>query len=269
MTVLLAGSQLPPPVTAPVTAAGGEPTLEIIGRRGIIRLNRPTRHNRLERADLAALDAILGVLETRPDLRSVVLTASGPSFSSGYDINALNGQTGPAIRFDQVVDRLETLPLPTICAFNGNVYGGATDLALACDFRIGIEGMSFLMPAARIGMHYYASGLRRFVAKLGPAAAKRAFLLAETLDAPTLLALGYLDRLVPAGQLDDTVNELAARLEANAPKAVRGMKRVIDGLARGDADLAAAQAAHLACHGSAELREGLRAFAEKRAPVFE
>ena len=132
MTVLLAGSQLPPPVTAPVTAAGGEPTLEIIGRRGIIRLNRPTRHNRLERADLAALDAILGVLETRPDLRSVVLTASGPSFSSGYDITALNGQTGPAIRFDQVVDRLEALPLPTICAFNGNVYGGATDLALAC-----------------------------------------------------------------------------------------------------------------------------------------
>jgi enoyl-CoA hydratase len=247
----------------------GEPTLDITGRRGIIRLNRPSRHNRLERADLAALDAILAVLEERSDLGSVVLTASGPSFSSGYDINALNGQAGPAIRFDQVVDRLEALPLPTICAFNGSVYGGATDLALACDFRIGIESMSFLMPAARIGMHYYASGLRRFVAKLGPAAAKRAFLLAETLDAPTLLALGYLDRLVPAGQLDEAVNELAARLESNAPRALRGMKRVIDGLANGTADLIAAQAAHLACLDSDELREGLRAFAEKRAPVFE
>jgi len=199
----------------------------------------------------------------------VVLTASGPSFSSGYDINALTGATGPAIRFDQVVDRLEALATPTICAFNGSVYGGSTDLALACDFRIGVEGMSFLMPAAKIGMHYYASGLRRFVAKLGPAATKRAFLLAETLDAPTLLAIGYLDRLVPAGQLDAAVDELVARLEANAPNAVRGMKRVIDQLARGDADLAAAQAAHLACHGSAELTEGLKAFAEKRPPDFE
>jgi enoyl-CoA hydratase len=250
-------------------AAGSEPVLEIAGRRGTIRLNRPARHNRLERADLIALDAILAALEVRRDLRVVILTAGGPSFSSGYDLNALAGADGPAIPFDQVVDRLEALPLPTICAFNGSVYGGSTDLALACDFRIGIDGMTFLMPAARIGMHYYASGLRRFVAKLGPAAAKRAFLLAETLDAPTLLALGYLDRLVPADRLADAVDELARRLEANAPNAVRGMKRAIDQLAHGDADLAAVQAAHIACHGSAELAEGLRAFAEKRAPVFE
>jgi enoyl-CoA hydratase len=247
----------------------GVPTLDIAGRRGTIRLNRPARHNRLEVADLIVLDTLLAELEQQRELRVVVLTASGPSFSSGYDINALTGAAGPAIRFDQVVDRLEALPVPTICAFNGSVYGGSTDLALACDFRIGVEGMSFLMPAARIGMHYYASGLRRFVAKLGPAAAKRAFLLAETLDAPTLLAIGYLDRLVPADRLASTVDELAARLDANAPGAVRGMKHVIDRLARGDADLTAAQAAHLACHGSAELTEGLKAFAEKRPPIFE
>jgi len=248
----------------------GPPSLEIAGRRATIRLNRPDRHNRLEVADLLALDAMLRDLAGRSDLRCLILTARGKSFSSGYDINALGGTGGaPPIRFEAVVDRLEALPIPTICAFNGSVYGGSTDLALACDFRIGVEGMSFLMPAARIGMHYYAAGLRRFVAKLGAQAAKRAFLLAETLDASTLLAIGYLDRLVPADQLDAAVEALAAQLEANAPKAVRGMKQAIDGLARGDADLAAAQAAHLACHGSAELAEGLKAFAEKRKPAFE
>jgi enoyl-CoA hydratase/carnithine racemase len=247
----------------------GLPSLEIAGRRATLRLNRPERHNRLEVADLLALDAMLRELAGRSDLRCLVLTARGKSFSSGYDINALGGAGGPPIRFEAVVDRLEALPIPTICAFNGSVYGGSTDLALACDFRIGVDGMSFLMPAARIGMHYYASGLRRFVAKLGAQAAKRAFLLAETLDAPTLLAIGYLDRLVPADQLDTAVEALAGQLEANAPNAVRGMKHAIDGLARGDADLAAAQAAHLACHGSAELTEGLKAFAEKRKPVFE
>ncbi len=215
------------------TAESGVPVLEIAGRRGVIRLYRPARHNRLEIADLLALDAIFAELEQRHDLRAVVLTARGPSFSSGYDINALTGAGASSIRFDQVVDRLEALPIPTICAFNGSVYGGSTELPLACDFRIGVEGMSFLMPAARIGMHYYASGLRRFVAKLGPAAAKRAFLLAETLDAATLLAIGYLDRLVAPDKLDAAVEELAARLEANAPNAMRDMKRVIDQLARG------------------------------------
>jgi enoyl-CoA hydratase len=248
---------------------GAVPSLEITGRRAVIQLNRPAQHNRLEIDDLLALDAILAILEARPDIRVAILTARGKSFSSGYDINALTGADAPPIRFDQVVDRLEALPMPTICAFNGSVYGGSTDLALACDFRIGVEGMRFLMPAARIGMHYYASGLRRFVAKLGPAAAKRAFLLAETLEAPTLLAIGYLDRLVPPADLDAAVETLAAQLEGNAPNAVHGMKRVIDQLARGEADLAAAQAAHLACRGSAELVEGLKAFAEKRPPRFD
>jgi len=199
----------------------------------------------------------------------VVLTASGPSFSSGYDIDALASRHGTALRFDQIVDRLESLTTPTICALNGSVAGGPTDLALACDFRLGIEGMSALMPAAKIGMHFYASGLRRFVTKLGAAATKRAFLLAETFDAQTLLAIGYLDRLVAADQFAGAVDEMAACLEGNAPIATRGMKGVIDQLIRGNADLVSAQGTHLASHGSAELVEGLKAFAEDRSPVFD
>ena len=66
--------------------------------------------------------------------------------------------------------------LPTICALNGGVYGGSTDMALSCDFRIGVEGITMFMPAARLGLHYYAGGMRRYVARLGLGAAKKLFL---------------------------------------------------------------------------------------------
>ena len=80
------------------------------------------------------------------------------------------------------------------------MFGGATDLALACDFRVGVHGMVLRMPAARIGLHYYPSGLRRYVSRLGVSAAKRLFLLAETLPADELLRIGYLDRCVAAAR---------------------------------------------------------------------
>src|ERR687893_246892 len=82
-----------------------------------------------------------------------------------------------------MVDRLEAVRVPTIARLQGGVYGGATDLALACDFRIGHEGIEMVMPAGRLGVHYYASGLRRYVSRLGLNTAKRLFLTAERLDA--------------------------------------------------------------------------------------
>ena len=72
-----------------------------------------------------------------------------------------------------MLDRLERFPLPTVCAMNGSVYGGATDLALCCDLRIGVRGSRMLMPASRFGLHYYPGGLRRYVGTLGLAAAKK------------------------------------------------------------------------------------------------
>jgi enoyl-CoA hydratase/carnithine racemase len=155
-----------------------------------------------------------------------------------------------------------------VAALQGSVYGGATDLALACDFRLGVEGMKLVMPAARLGIHYYPSGLERAVARLGLAAAKRLFLLAEPVPAEDLLAIGYLDRLVPADRLAAETDALAAILAGNAPAAVRGMKRTMNAIARSTLDHAAAQADYEASKRSNELAEGLRAFAEKRKPVF-
>ena len=94
------------------------------------------------------------------------------------------------------MDRLEAMRMPTLCALNGGVYGGATDMALACDFRLGVKGMRFFMPAARFGLHYYPGGLRRYTQKVSPSFAKRAFLLSEEFTDDDLLRVGYLDWLV-------------------------------------------------------------------------
>lgn len=247
--------------------AAGPPILSLDGARATIRLNRPAQHNRLEPADLDTLMALLEELADRPALRVLVLTGTGPTFCSGFDLNALGAGAG-SVGFDQVVDRLENFPRPTIAALQGSVYGGAVDLALACDFRLGVEGMKLVMPAGRLGIQYYPSGLERAVTRLGLAAAKRLFLLAEPVEAQELLALGYLDRLVPGDRLTATTDEIATILAGNAPDALRGMKRTLNAIARGTLDRAAAHAEYRASTQSAELAEGLKAFAEKRKPRF-
>src|SRR5206468_11152047 len=119
--------------------------------------------------------------------------------------------------FERVVDRIEALRVPTIAALNGGVYGGSTDLALACDFRIGVDGMKLLMPAARLGIVYYPSGIERYVTRLGVAAAKPLFLTATLIDDQEMLRIGYLDEGVPDAELRARVGAQAAMIAANAP----------------------------------------------------
>jgi enoyl-CoA hydratase len=243
------------------------PALRLEGARATLTLRRPRHHNRLEPPDLDEMLRLLREVETAPGLRVLVLTGTGPSFSSGFHIGAF-GQGGSATTLEAVVEALERLRLPTICALNGSVYGGATDLALACDFRIGIEGMRLVMPAARLGLHYYPSGMRRFVGRLGLKAAKRLFLLAEPMDTASLLDCGYLDEAVPAEALAARVDALANQLAEHAPLAVQGMKLALNDIARGTADDAAIAARAAAVAESEDFAEGRRAWAEKRPPRF-
>jgi len=104
-----------------------------------------------------------------------------------------------------MLDRLERFPLPTVCAMNGSVYGGATDLALCCDLRIGVRGSRMLMPASRFGLHYYPGGLRRYVGTLGLAAAKKLFMTARAIPDEEMLRIGFLTELVEPGALQSTV----------------------------------------------------------------
>lgn len=256
---------------------GTIPLLGIEGRVATIRLNRPRYRNRIEPQDLSALHELLDAVGNHRELRVLVLTGTGKAFSSGYHLGDLasrdrsappTGEEEQPSAFEALVDRIEDCPLPTICRLNGGVYGGATDLALACDFRLGTEGAEMFMPAARLGIQYYPGGIVRFVSRLGAAGAKRLFLTAERIDATEMLRIGYLTEIVPEGQLDQRVAELAAILADNAPQALRGMKRSINEVARGSFDREAASRRHQDSQRGAEIEEGLRAFAEKRKPNF-
>lgn len=251
----------------------GPPVLAFDGRRASVRLRRPQRHNALSPHDIATFVELLGRVESEPGVRVLVLSGDGPTFCSGFDLGALaaappNERSGVSASFAAMVDRLEALRVPTIGALGGGVYGGGCDLALACDFRIGTPAVSLRMSAGRIGVHYYATGMSRFVSRLGLGAAKRLFLLAETLDAPELLRIGYLDEVVTHAALAQRVDELAASVSANGPAAVQGMKRALNALARGTADVAAIDAAAAASLASPDVVEGLAALREKRPPRF-
>ncbi len=241
--------------------------------RATLTLQRPQHHHRLHREDLRVLQQHLRVLAQEPRAQVLVITSSGPVFCSGFHLGELEeadaGAADPRL-FEHTVDALEALPLPTVARLNGSVYGGATDLALACDFRIGVQGMELRMPAARLGLHYYPSGLQRYVSRLGLQAAKRLFLLAQAVPADELLRNGYLDQLVPADALDAATDATVQALLAGAPLALQGMKLSLNDTARGpDAAAAARMAERVAqCAASADLQEGLAAWAERRTARF-
>lgn len=252
------------------------PILTMDGAIATIRLNRPRVHNRIEPEDLLALSAHLDSIAANPAIRVAILTGTGKSFSSGYHLGDLATRpsaevtaraSGPS--FEGVASQLEDLRVPVICRLNGGVYGGSTDLALCCDFRIGVDSCEMMMPAARLGVHYYPSGMLRYASRLGLNAAKKLFLTAEKIKAPEMLAIGYLTEMLPAAELDARVQALAERLAAMAPLSVQGIKRSLNEIARQALDVEGALARANASQGSADLQEGLRAFREKREPVFQ
>jgi enoyl-CoA hydratase len=274
--------------TAQLTGGSTPPVVTIADGRATIRLNRPREHNRIEPDDLAVLGETFTRIDRDPGVRVLVLTGTGKSFSSGYHIGALverhgksearpegrpkgrpEGRDDGNDSFETVVDRLEALRVPTIAALQGSVYGGATDLALACDFRIGVAGTRMLMPAARLGIVYYPSGIERYVSRLGVAAAKRLFLLAEPIEAEEMQRIGYLDEIVSAEALEARVDVLAATLANNAPLALAGLKRAIDQTAAGRLDRDALAEARARSAASADHAEALKAWSEKRKPVFK
>jgi enoyl-CoA hydratase len=261
--------------STPIDNEASTPVLQIEGPRATIRLNRPRHLNRLQAEDLAAMQALFDRVEADTAIRVLVLTGTGRAFSAGYDLNSVADRASSSASeqtagsaFEVMVDRLEDLSVPTICRLNGGVYGGSTDLALACDFRIGVDTAEMFMPAARLGLHYYKSGIRRYVSRLGTDNAKRLFLTAQKIDAAEMLRIGYLTAMVPMAALDEEVDRLATMLAGNAPVAMRGMKRTINEIARGKLDEAAADRRAAESMRGDEIKEGVKAFAEKRAPKF-
>lgn len=250
-------------------SSGQPPLLEVDAGVARITLRRPRQANRLAVDDLGALRGLIERVNADETVRVLVMAGEGRHFCSGFDLAAL-GAIDAGARFGELADALEAARPITIARLHGGVYGGAADLALACDFRLGAPAVEMFVPAARIGLHFYAGGLRRFVDRLGLATAKQVLLAGRTLDAQSLLGCGYLDQLLPdVATLDAALQALVGELLGMAPLALLPMKRHLNAIAAGRLDPERLAADIVRARDSADLAEGQAAWAGKRPAVFK
>jgi enoyl-CoA hydratase/carnithine racemase len=240
-------------------------------------IDNPAKRNAL---DHDILDALAGVL---PDLeaRCLLLTGAGKVFSAGYDIGALPAdgfaRAAEAIvahPFTAAIEAVDAYPYPVLAALNGHAIGGGLELALSCDLRVCSADARMGMPPARLGLVYSHTGLRKFLDAIGAPRTRELFFTARNIGAQEALSWGLVGEVVTAADVAARSVELAAEIAANAPLSLLGNKRVIGELlaARGALDPATEEelvALRDACFGSEDFFEGVRAFAEKRAPRWQ
>ena len=187
-----------------MTGASDTPSLSVDGHIATLRLRRPGQANRLGPQDLDAIREHLDAVNANDAVRVLRFLSGGKYFCSGYDISSLASESAPSsLYFGQTMDLIEAARPVTIAAVQGGAYGGGTDLCLACDFRIGTPQADMFMPATRLGLHFYAGGMSRYVTRLGLAQAKRLFLTAERIQAEEMLRIGFLTELVAEDRLQD------------------------------------------------------------------
>lgn len=246
---------------------------------GVVRLTiaNPAKRNAL---DQAILDGIAGALAD-VDARCVVVTGADGMFSAGYDI----GDLAPGAFAEQAealvahpstaaIEALEACPVPTLAALPGHTIGGGLELALACDLRLAADRILLGMPPAKLGLVYSYTGLRRFLRAIGEPRTRELFLLGRNVSAQTALSWGLVNRVAAGGELEAVSLELARELAGNAPLSVRGNKRALRALVDAQAPLDMEVERELialreACFDSEDLREGVRAFAQKRRPRWQ
>jgi enoyl-CoA hydratase/carnithine racemase len=251
---------------------------------GIVRLtiSNPAKRNALDHPILDAISATLGRLGA-PDSRArcVVVTGAHDMFSAGYDIGEIpdeefeeRAERLVAHPFTEAIDALEAFPYPTLAVLLGHTIGGGLELALSCDLRVAKDQIKLGMPPAKLGLVYSHTGLRRFIDAIGAARTRELFLLGSYIDAATALQWGLVNRVAPAAQLEQTSLDLAAELAGNAPLSQTGNKRVIAALLAAEGDLEPGVENELielrrASFASQDMREGMRAFAERRPPRWQ
>jgi enoyl-CoA hydratase len=244
------------------------PSLDIAHPVATLTLRRPKNANRLEPDDLKAIVAHIAAVNRDTGILVLQIRGEGKHFCSGYDISSLAAQSGNPIGFEDMANAVEVARPATIAVVHGGAYGGGTDLALACDFRIGTNAAEMFMPAARLGLHYYRGGLERYVTRLGLDTAKRLCLTAERLDAQAMRVCGFLTDLVTADELEVSVRQLTDTLARKAPLALLGMKKHLNRIARGAVDIDELNADIARAAASDDIREGAAAWSAKRPPKF-
>jgi enoyl-CoA hydratase/carnithine racemase len=250
---------------------------------GVLRLtiSNPVKRNALDHPILDAITATLA--EAAGDgtqTRCLIITGAHGMFSAGYDIGEIpdeefeeRAERLVAHPFTEAIDALEAFPFPTLAALPGHTIGGGLELALACDLRVARQGIKLGMPPAKLGLVYSHTGLRRFIDAIGTARTRELFLLGSYIEASTALAWGLVNRVCSEADLESLTLELAAELAGNAPLSQLGNKRVIAALLHHEGELPPDVEEELielrrASFASRDMREGMRAFAEKRPPIW-
>jgi enoyl-CoA hydratase/carnithine racemase len=237
-------------------------------------IDNPAKRNALDHEILDALAAALAGLEAR----CLLVTAAGPVFSAGYDIGNLprdefadQAESLVAHPFHAAIEALDAFPYPTVAALNGHAIGGGLELALACDLRVASADAQVGMPPARLGLVYSHTGLRRFLDAIGAPRTRELFFTARDVSARTALAWGLVNEVVAPDEVAGRGLALATRIASHAPLSLAGNKRTLRELLRAGGALDPETERELvalreACFRSEDLFEGVRAFAEKRAP---
>jgi enoyl-CoA hydratase/carnithine racemase len=251
----------------------GTPLLNIAGSVATLTLRRPSQRNSLNDDDLNTLLAHFDAINRNAAVQVVVVRADTAGqtqavFSAGYNVGGFDNDPMAPLFFEKIPEALERLRPVTICALNGSVYGGATDLVLACDFTVAQRGCTWRMPAAALGLHYYPSGLRRYVSRFGLQASKRAFLLGQSTPYEALEPLGIFEALVEEQEFEGAVQNLVHLLCGMAPLALASTKKSLNEIAAGLYNEPALKERSRHSVFSRDFAEGRTAFAERRAPKF-
>ncbi len=248
------------------------------GAIALLTLDRPARLNALDPGLIAALMAALDGIEADASIQAVVLTGSGRrAFSAGADIHAFTPviESEAALRDfvrrgQALTARIEAFPKPVICAVNGLAYGGGCEVVEAAPLAVAADHARFAKPEIRLGFPPPFGGTQRLARLVGRKRALAMILTAEPISAEEALAMGLVNRVVPAEVLLDTAMAMAGAISAHSPLAVAAsLAAVTRGLNLSIAEgLAVEEAAFARMLPTADLREGLAAFREKRPPEF-
>jgi enoyl-CoA hydratase len=236
----------------------------------IVNLNRPDKLNALSSAMVTELDKAFDEFSANPQVKAVVITGE-KNFAAGADINNMVELTPEEARefsFSSVFDKIANCRKPVIAAIEGFALGGGMELALCCDIRIAAAGAKMGFPEITLGIFPGAGGTQRLPRLIGPSKAKKLIFTGAIIKGEEALSLGLVDVL--AENPLEQATKLAAELAVKAPIALRLAKECIDAAA--DVDIATGSAFEASqwagLFSTADQKEGMRAFIEKRKPVF-
>ena len=249
------------------------------GAIGWITFNNPARHNAVSMSMWESIPPALEAFERDPEVRVVVVRGAGEkAFISGADISEFKEKRSSEeatqaynAAGDAALRALTEFPKPAVAMIRGYCIGGGCGIAVGCDIRIAADDAVFAIPAGRLGLGYRYDGIRRLIDLVGPSFATEIFFTARKFNAQEAAAMGLINRLVPAAELEAYVRNYAEMIADNAPLTLAAVKRSVlerfkDPEVR---DLKRCQDMVDACFASADYIEGRTAFMEKRRPVFK